>query len=372
MTHSVTKQAYARGIGEYLQRIGALQVPSEPMLKEACDAASHLISTEPAFNAITDDDTIKVANALIQFNDALRSQGKVAGNPAAVSLGRDVRMAIGDLVEKTAAELMNSPHPDPAKNTKSTITGTRTDQQNLLSDSMAAEAILEAHRPEGYAVVGQGNANFSEAQAARVGTEQAHPMAPTGVGGASSNSVTQASKAAAVADRLRKLAMGVHPSPDSPVHGTTIIGGDPNQQNTSADSYNAEAMMDLADRPENFALVGQGGAGIQDVPNSAEVGSESVQPNAPTPPGGAAMNSVTQATAKSARWQRHFDETAREMGQRLPSHMPMDQKVAAVKRAMSMEPAEQDRFVQKIAAEYGQHRDSIGNVLNSLGMLNRG
>jgi hypothetical protein len=165
---------------------------------------------------------------------------------------------------------------------------------------------------------------------------------------------------------------GVHPSPESPAHGTTIIGGDANQGNLNADSYNAEAMMDIADRPENYALVGQGNAGISDVPNSAEVGSESVQPNAPTPPGGAPSNSVTEATAKSARWQRHFEETARDISPRLPSAMPMDQKVAAIKQAMSMEPSEQYVFLEKIAHEYGQTRDSVGNVLSSLGMLSRG
>lgn len=367
MDHSVTKQAYARGIGEYLQRVGALQVPSEPLLKQACDAASYLITTEPAYYGVLDDDATKVANALIQFNDDLQRQGKTAADPSAISLGRDVRVAIGDLIEKTAAAVMDSPHLDLAANTTSTITGTRTDQGNLLADSVQAEAKLDAHRPEGYAVVGQGNTNFSEPQAARVGIEQPHPLAPTGVGGASSNSVMQASKAAAVALRLRKLAMG-----EAPPYGSTIVGGDANQGNLNADSYNAEAMMDIADRPENYGLVGQGNAGIQDIPTSAEVGSESVQPNAPTPPGGAPSNSVTQATAKSARWQRHFEETAREIEPRLPSQMPMDQKVAAIKRAMSMEPSEQYVFLEKIAHEYGQARDTVGNVLGSLGMLSRG
>lgn len=377
MTDSVTKKAYARGVGEYLQRHGAIRVPNEQMLKEACDQASGLISVEPAFEGVPHADVEKLAQVLIQFGDQLASQGKVASDPSSISLGRNVRTAVGDLIEKLAADVMNSPHADPPANKPSTITG-KGPKSNSVGDSQNAEAKLDDHRKsKEYANVGPGGANFSEPQSARIGTEEKHPMAPEGVGGASGNSVTQASKAASIRDRLRKLAAGAMDSPHSqpkgePPYGSTIVGSDPNQQNLESDSANAEAMMDVADRPENYANVGQGNAGIQDVPTSAEIGSEADHPKQPADMGGASSNSATEASAKSARWNRHFEETARELGPHLPENMPMDQKVAAVKQAMAMEPAEQQRFIEKIAQEYAPPRDNIGNILSSLGQLSRG
>jgi hypothetical protein len=54
-------------------------------------------------------------------------------------------------------------------------------------------ALENAQRPAGYAVVGKGNANFSEPQASRVGTEEKHPNGPHNTP-AGTNSVIQASK----------------------------------------------------------------------------------------------------------------------------------------------------------------------------------
>lgn len=61
------------------------------------------------------------------------------------------------------------------------------------TDEMAA--LDKKNRPDGKYLVGVGNANFSEAAAARVGHEQPHPEAPK-TAPAGSNSVTQASKSA--------------------------------------------------------------------------------------------------------------------------------------------------------------------------------
>jgi hypothetical protein len=54
-------------------------------------------------------------------------------------------------------------------------------------------ALDNKQRPVGYAVVGKGNANFSEPQASRVGTEEKHPNGPHNTP-AGTNSVIQASK----------------------------------------------------------------------------------------------------------------------------------------------------------------------------------
>lgn len=376
MTQSVTKKGYARGIGEYLQRTGTIQIPTATLLKRACDEASHLMHSEPAYEGVTHEEVIKVGQALVAFSDELRSQGKVASDGHVQVIGHNAQTAVGDLVEKLARDV-TAAYENAAGNTSSTVTGKRTDQANLESDSVNAEAALDAHRPEGYAVVGQGNANFSEPAAARVGTEQKHPHAPTGVGGASGNSVTQASKAAAahgVYGRLAKLAEG-YAGGAGPSHGTTIVGGDPDQQNLESDAVNAEAAMDLADRPEGYAVVGQGNAGIGDVPAGATTGEESKHPKAPTQPGGATSNSVTEASNKMAgtRFQRHFAETAREIEPRLPRSMPMQQKVAAVKEAMRLEPHEVDEFVEKIAQAYARPPvDTVGSMLESIGALSNG
>jgi hypothetical protein len=71
--------------------------------------------------------------------------------------------------------------------------------KNTLPAAAATDGIAAIdlkNRPVGFAVVGQGNANFKEPQAARVGLEMPHPQAPT-TGAPGSNSVIEASKAAA-------------------------------------------------------------------------------------------------------------------------------------------------------------------------------
>lgn len=70
------------------------------------------------------------------------------------------------------------------------------------------------HRPEGYAVVPKGGANFSEPQSARIGEERKPDVMPSNTPGGS-NSVTHASKAAAdqalYLDLFRKTAADVGP-----------------------------------------------------------------------------------------------------------------------------------------------------------------
>lgn len=377
MTQSLTKKAYARGIGDWLQRHGSIQIPTREMLKAACDQASQLIESEPAYGeAVTHEDAMKVGQALVNFNDTLRTQGKIAAAGQAPILGVNANVAVGDMIEKVAREVVAAYDDNPA-NTSSTVTGKRTDQKNLESASQNAEADLDSHRPEGYAVVGQGNANFSEPQDARVGTEQAHPQAPTGVGGASSNSVTQASKAASVHAALNKLAMGGdagYAAPSAPAHGSTIVGNDPDQQNLESDSQNAEAAMDMSDRPEGYAVVGQGNAGIGDVSANATTGEESTHPKQQNA-GGASSNSVTEAASKMAasRFQRHFQETAKEIEPRLPANMPMQTKVATIKEAMKLEPTELDEFLTKVAAHFqAKPANTVGDMLASIGMVSNG
>ncbi len=91
------------------------------------------------------------------------------------------------------------------------------DKGNTPAQAAAADSVgaLDLkNRPEGYAVVGKGGANFSEPQAARVGQERKPDVAPSRtVSG--TNSVIEASKAASeqamYMDLFRKTASDVGP-----------------------------------------------------------------------------------------------------------------------------------------------------------------
>lgn len=363
---NITKQTYARGIAEYLQRSGVTNIPTAGLVKQASAIAAEAISVEPSQQAVPHEDVIKVAQHLTLFNRQLMQDGKVASSQRGATIGGHVRDAYGDLLEGIYKQAMQQP---------STITGNRTDQENLLSDSVNAEAKLdmEAGRTEDYAHVGQGNTNLGEPQAARVGQEQKHPKAPKAPGGAATNSAVQASggesqssrlqKQSSIQSALRKLAEGMN-------QPSTITGDRPDQQNLLDDSVNSEAKMEQQRRPEGYANVGQGNANINET-QAANVGEETQHPDQPEH-GGSASNSVTQAS-KQARWQRHFAETADEIGPQLPENMPYDQKVAAVKQCMSMEPHEQNAFLEKVAQAYTpkqeQPKNNIGSLLNGLSSL---
>lgn len=362
---NITKQTYARGIAEYLQRSGVTNIPTAGLLKQASAYASEAISVEPSQQAVPHEDAIKVAQHLTLFNRQLMQDGKTASGQPGVRIGNSERDAYGDLIEGIYKQAMN---------TSSTLTGKRNDQENLLSDSVNAEAKLdmEAGRTEGYANVGQGNTNLGETNEARIGQEQPHPKAPKAPGGASTNSVVQASgggssqssnlqKQSSIQEALRKLATGMN-------QASTVTGDRPDQQNLLSDSVNSEAKMEEGRRPENYANVGQGNANINES-QAANVGEETSHPEQPTH-GGASGNSVTEAS-KQARWQRHFAETADEIGPNLPKNMPYDQKVAAVKQCMSMEPHEQETFLHKVAQAFTpqQPKNDVGSLLNGLSAL---
>jgi len=83
--------------------------------------------------------------------------------------------------------------------------------------------------------------------------------------------------------------------------GSTITGDKPNQQNTEPLSENAEAKMDLADRPEAYANVGEFGVGTQEASGAGAVGNEEVHQGVGMGPVGEdGANSATEATTKAA------------------------------------------------------------------------
>lgn len=346
---SFTKKAYARGVGERLQQRGVIQFPTVGLLKQACDVTASYLSVEPREHGVPHADVVKIAQALVQTNQQLTARGKTASHPSSVSMAsRD--LAYGDLVQKIASAALGS-----------TITGDNPTQKNTEELSVNAEAALDlADRPMGYAVVGQGNTGFSEPQSARVGVETDHPKQPVGVEGAHGNSVTEASKSASIMSQLHKLAGGL---------GSTITGSDAGQKNTQPNSENAEAHLDLRDRPEGYAVVGEGNANFSES-SAARVGTEENHPKKPAGVEGASSNSVTDAS-KTARWERHFEETAREIGPRLPENMPRNEKVAAVKACMSLEPYEQEAFLAQVTQKHASaaaQPASIEGLLRALNM----
>ena len=351
---NVTRQAYARGVGEYLQQAGITNIPTAALLKEACAYAAGALQAEPSESAVPNDECIKVAAYIQDYDQRLRATGKFASNARPASIAGSISDAYGDLVAQTYKLAMESAGGGLVQGTGSTVT------PNTINNSPDAAAVLEAHRPEGYAHVGQGNANFKEPQAARIGIEQPHPLAPTGVGGAATNSVVEASKTATLNQLLRKLA-------ENPV----ISGEGEAPPNTVAGSQDGAAVLE-AHRPEGYAVVGQGNANIGE-PQASRIGTEQPHPLAPTGVGGAGSNSVVDATkSASARWNEHFTRTAEAIGPHLPEAMPMDQKVAAVKQCMSLEPHEVGNYLQKVAHAYAPApAQSVGSILGNLSNLNR-
>jgi len=343
---NITRQSFARGVGEYLQRSGVTKIPTHDMLKQACAVASYEISIEPSADAVPWEDTIKVAQHLVQFDRQLKSTGKFASVNQGASIGQNARLAYGDMVEGVMKLAMES---GPSAN---------------------AEAMLD-DRPENYALVGQGgNTNIGEDDTARVGQEMAHPKAPSH-GGAGSNSAVAAStqtspssarqKSAGIANALRKLAMGGEGGGPS-----TIMGDDPEQQNLMNDSANSEAAMDAKRRPEGYANVGQGNANLNET-GAANVGEEVDHPDQPSH-SGASSSSVTEAS-KQASWEDFFSRTAHEIAPRLPKNMPKNEKVAAVKACMSKEPFEREEFLQKVAEAYRPVDQTASDLLAQIGRL---
>jgi hypothetical protein len=241
----------------------------------------------------------------------------------------------------------------------SVITGEAT-APNTIANSVDAAAVLESHRPDDYALVGQGNANFDGGfvpAGAVAGSEQVHPLAPKAPGGASTNSVIEVSKNASVQHALRKLAEG----------SSTITGG-MSVPNNQAASPSAEGHLDISQRPEDYALVGQGNANFDGTPAAAVTGMEVPHPDQPAH-GGAATNSVVDAS-KNAQWNQHFNAVANLVGPRLPQNMPMEAKVAAVKQCMALEPYDQNVYLQKVASQYSP-QSTVGSLLGSLNQLHR-
>lgn len=287
---SITKKAYARGIGEALQRQGRIQFPNNETLKTAADHAAQLIEAEPSQDYISDGECMKVANYLAQVNDGLRQRGKTASWPQSVSLAVDGRTAFGDLIQKVAAEVAGQPGGQAP-----TAVGMGDHSNDLTAAAGVSDlgAKEQRERPDNYAYVGQGNANLSESESARHGVEQDHPQKPKSVGGASGNSVTQASKSASIQSLIQKLAEG---QPGG--HTSTAVGTADHRNDLNAAAGESDlGAKEQGERPDAYAHAGQGNVNIGESSN-ARIGEEQPHPKQPADVLG--ENSVTRASKVAA------------------------------------------------------------------------
>ncbi len=362
-----SKKAYARGIGNQLQARGILQLPSPRLLKEACDVVARGISVDPAQEAVPTRDCIKLAEALVSYNNSLRSQGKTASYPQEALINHSVDSAIGDLLEKIASAAL-------AEQTGDHNTAIRGDGQHENTLEAAADesemGAQELHRrPSGYAMVGQGNANFSEPAAARRGLEIPHPD-QFAHEGAASNSAVDASKSAsanALNRLLRKLAEGGEHD--------TAVNGDGRHANTLEAAADESEMgaQETKRRPSGYAIIEQGGGNL-DEPEAARRGTEQDHPGQEDHDG-ASSNSAVDAskTSSVSPWERHFRHTASQIEPYFPANMSMSQRYDTVKQAMSLEPSEFSqlfRTIKEAARRKAAPAPTINSLLHSLNILN--
>lgn len=288
---SVTKKTYSRGIGETLQRQGIVQFPNTQTLKHASDQAAQHIKSEPAQEAVTDGECMKVAEHLVQYNDQLKEQGKTASWPEGVTLSVDGHTAFGDLLEKVAAKATGQPGGDTPTAVGAADHSNTLEQAAQVSDLGAKE---RNERPENYAQIRPGEGNISEEEGAQRGKEQNHPKQPNDVSG--ENSVTRASKSASIQQLLNKMAEGHsgQPGGDSP---TAVGAADHSNDLNAAAQASDLGEKEKKERPEQYANVGQGNTNLSESAN-AQKGEEQDHPKQPKDAPGS--NSVTRAS-KSAQ-----------------------------------------------------------------------
>lgn len=340
---SITKIAFARGVAQKLQVEGRTQFKDLGAVKEASYIIAQDMREEPAEQGgrVSPDELFKVASAWVDYNNHLKPRGKTASYQSELVFFQDTDSAVGDMVTKVAA---------------ATATGTQVGNHGYSNNIANAAPLTNAgkidqdQRPDGYAHVGVGNANFSEPSNARVGMEMPHPHQDHHAG-RTGNSVTHASKSAAanpLSIQLEKLAMGT---------GETPVGaGHPANNIANAAEITNMGKIDQERRPDGYAHVGVGNANFGEHA-AARVGDE-VPHNHQDHHTGRASNSVTDAS-KSAADQAYLvelEKVAQHIDHTLVSQYAVRindvgtlTKVA--QEAMGCPPAQRPEFIRQIANE---------------------
>ena len=296
---SIFKQAYARGCTQKLIDVGLLKVSADDGAQLA-DEVGPKLNPEPQAGAMDPAATAELLEALL----ALAQEKGLLGGAGGAGAGAPPGGA-----------------PKMAADTGSTITGDKPEQSNEETKTPNAEAKMDLQpRPGAYAAKGVAGVGRSDMKdKGRFGEEEAHADAIP-------------DKMASLTEIIQKLG--------SSVPGSTISKGDTKHENTPGKSTNAETKLDLQNRSVKEHLVGAGKTQLH--ASVGEIGKEKLTEGA---------EPATAHAVKSAAFNQLFELTATDLLPKIPAGFNDEEKIACVKAAMGMEPAELEVFVAKLAEE---------------------
>lgn len=355
------KRAFVRGLNEELIRAGAVAYPS----KEAADYSADYVADHSGVpDPVTQRDALtqKVAGAVCdQLVLASQHMCKQAGDKYSPSLTKTAQEANPQAVAKTTAwALMQK----AAAETGSLMEGGDNQNDQPAAASGNAEAALEAsQRPENYANMGEeGVGNYERKGQGSVGTEEKHPEKPKATEEGSNSLIENTNKHGSLAAIIEKVAGGT---------GALIDGGDVPNDLPAAAQANAEAALEMARRPENYAHKGVAGVGQSDmVPGTnSQVGTEQPHPEAPKATDTGKMNVPLEhvmgsdgGSKSASAFDQLFTETANAVVPYLPERMEGNQKVAHVRALMGLADDQRASYLHDLYVNLGSEKTASEQV----------
>ncbi len=312
------KHAYVRGIQSALINSDAVAFPDEATATKIADHIADKLDVDVS-KPVPHEMNRKIAEEIVAASDWIKkNQPNVkAASFAKLASWNDVRAAGDHHAEQVMTKAAEG----------STIEGGDKGNKEMSS----AEAKMDAsQRPEGYATNSLGKTDV-DVRPGAVGKEEDQPNKPAETP-SGSNSVTEQSRTASIADIFRKAA-----------EGSTIMGGDKGNKEPST----GEGKMDMSQRPAGYAsLPHQGAPGALMPMTGAVVGKETPHPNGPSEsPSG--TNSVIQHSKAAGEdpYVALFKKTANEIVQYIPHELSESDKIAHVRACMGMTLDEKARYL---------------------------
>ena len=333
---------YGRGVCGALRDVGLVKFANDEIATDAADAVSEAVLPEEVPEEIGPEATAALADNLMELSQALEAGADNAEAAAEAAKSASANPAMQARV-KNAASWLRRKIAEGEDGT--TITGTKPDQMNELTQSPTGEARMdEQNRPGGDAYANVGVEGVGTQQAlgqGAIGSEKDHPGSMGPVDVLNSNSAIEAIKGASLNRLIAKLAQG----------GTTLMPG----AAPTPDAATGEGNLDDANRPgyAGYANMGVTGVGESDEAakeRAAAVGIESVHPGTMGPVGQGGTNTAIQqipGTKQSSAEQaylRNFQEVANKYAAYLPPRLSRTEKVAALKYLLSQEPIMRDKL----------------------------
>lgn len=357
---SLFKRAFVRGLNSELVRAGAAAYPS----KEAADHAADYVADNSGMpdplnqgEALTQKVAHTLCEHLIGASQHLCKEAGNTYNPQVTKTAQAMEPA--DIAQREAWSLMQK----AAAETGSLMEGGDNENDQPAAASANAEAALEAsNRPENYANMGEtGVGNYERKGQGNVGTEEAHPEKPKASDEGRNSVIENTSKHGSLASIIQKVAAGTK--------GLMDPGQETNDQPAAAQG-NAEAALEAARRPENYANKGEKGVGRSDmVPGTnAQVGSEQPHPLAPKATDSGKTNvpiehiMAGQGGKKSAAFNELFTDTAKEIVPYLPTRMEETHKVAHVRAMMGLETEQRAAYLHDLYTNLGAEKTASEQV----------